>query len=229
MTYNVKPKIVLHTTEGGSYEGARGAYSGTHPHFTVSYQRGFFQAWQHASILKSAKALKHPYGGVHTNLAGAIQIEIVGQAVNAPKFPQKYLDGIATLMRWIESAKGIPKRAATFLAYPASSGNSRVRFSDRAWVEFSGTCGHQHVPDNSHGDPGAININYLLGVSGTLWPATDPAASAAEAPGTNGQPGDFGKCTSEGRNGICQARAACGGTVVSGLWSVTHFHRRLNA
>ena len=176
-----------------------------------------FQAYQHQSTLTGAKALLHPAGTVNTNNARAIQIEIVGQAVNAPGFPQKYLDGIATLMRWIEAEKGIPPRTVKFLPYPSSAGNSAVRMSPNAWLGFSGTCGHQHVPANDHGDPGSINVNYLMGTTGTVWPPSDPTAAAADTPGTNGQPGDFGKCTSEGRSGVCQQTASCGGTVVAGL------------
>lgn len=211
----VKPKIVLHTTEGGSWEGARSAYTNTHPHFTVTFQKGFFQAYQHCSILTSAKALKHPAGTVHTNLAKAVQIEIVGQAVKAPNFDRKYLDGIATLLRWIEGVMGIPKRSVQFLPYPSSYGNSPVRLSASQWISFSGTLGHQHVPVNSHGDPGNLDINYLMGTPGTVWPA--PSGSGSTTPGTNGQPGDFGTCTSQGRQGVCQDKSACGGTVVTGL------------
>ena len=114
----VKTKIVLHTTEGGSYEGARSTHSNTQPHFTVTFQRGFFQTWQHSSINNAGKALKHPYGGVETNKGGAIQIEIVGSATKVTQLSAKYLDGIAALVRWIspsadrEKGVHVAKRAA---------------------------------------------------------------------------------------------------------------------
>jgi hypothetical protein len=30
------------------------------------------------------------------------------------------------------------------------------------WKMFSGWCGHQHVPNNDHTDPGAIDIDSLM-------------------------------------------------------------------
>jgi LysM repeat protein len=30
------------------------------------------------------------------------------------------------------------------------------------WLRFRGVCGHQHVPENDHRDPGAIDINKLM-------------------------------------------------------------------
>jgi hypothetical protein len=48
------------------------------------------------------------------------------------------------------------------VAYPASYGDAPQRLSPAAWDAYSGVLGHQHAPDNSHGDPGAIDINRIL-------------------------------------------------------------------
>ena len=210
-----KPKIVIHTTEGGSYEGARSAYAGTQPHFTVTFQRGFFQAYQHLTINAAAKALKHPYGTVDTNRGNAYQIEVVGFATKASSMPAKYLDGIASLVKWISQQKGVANKAPTFLPYPASYGQSSVRMTPAQWVSFSGVCGHQHVPENDHGDPGAFQIHYVLTANGPI--TAPPATSTSTVPGTNGLPGDWGTCSSSGKSGRCQERSSCGGTVLFGL------------
>lgn len=175
-------KGVLHTTEGKNYAGARSAYvaNKSNPHFTVSFEKGYFQCWQHCSIARASRALKNLSGGVQTNRDMAIQIEIVGSCnppnsnwgnLYVPTFPNAYKDGIGRLMRWIEANAGVKRFAdATFKAYPGSYGNNGVRFSGTKWENYSGWCGHQHVPENTHGDPGNIDIAYLLnvGVSGPV-------------------------------------------------------------
>jgi hypothetical protein len=51
--------------------------------------------------------------------------------------------------------------------------------SDIVWTRFNGWCGHQHVPNNDHGDPGNIDIGYLLQrgapqTQGVVKPMYDP-------------------------------------------------------
>jgi len=156
---------VLHTTEGSSYAGALGAYtaSGNGPHFTVTFETGAFKVYQHVSLNQASTALMHPSNTIDTNRLSAIQIEIVGTAADAPSFSDAYLQGLAGLMRWVEEQTGIQRTAPRFEPYPQSGGlNNGVRFSDAMWASFNGWCGHQHVPHNDHGDPGAINITALL-------------------------------------------------------------------
>lgn len=154
---------VLHTTEGSTYAGAWGAYrqTGNNPHATVSYETSRFQVWQHLSFDRAASALIHP-AGVQTNRLSAIQIEIVGAAAKADRFPRGLLDGLRDMMRWIEEHTGIVPRSPQFLPYPPSAGANGVRLDPAAWLTFDGWCGHMHVPGNDHGDPGAIDIGYLL-------------------------------------------------------------------
>lgn len=170
-------KGLLHTTEGKKYEGARAAYRANNswPHFTCSYERGFFQCWQHNSISLASRALKNLAGGTQTNTDNVVQIELVGTADRrnaeswgdqyVENFPKGYLDGIRDLMRWIEANHGVPRTSTVgWLPYPESSGNSRVRLTNAQWDAYSGWLGHQHAAENSHGDPGLINISYLLNV-----------------------------------------------------------------
>lgn len=148
---------VLHTTEGSSYAGARAAYaaSGNGPHFTVAAD----SVHQHVALDRASTALMHPTGTIDTNKLSAVQIEIVGFAAHPEALP---LENVRRLMVWIEGQTGIKPIAPKFLAYPASAGNSAVRFSGVMWKNFGGWCGHEHVPFNDHGDPGAIDIASLL-------------------------------------------------------------------
>jgi hypothetical protein len=171
---------VLHTTEGDTYAAARSAYgAGVAPHFTVSFEGGTFRAWQHISLDRAARALMHPQGTVETNRLRCIQIEIVAHAASSGTLQHQYLDGIGKLMRWIESNTGIPRRAGVQF-HGSGEGitlavtNSPIRLSPGDWSSFSGWCGHQHVPVNDHWDPGAIDINYLLGVEVGVKPMIDP-------------------------------------------------------
>ncbi len=124
-----------------------------------------FRVWQHISLRKAGRALKNLSGGVQTNREGCIQIEIVGQAVNPFTDDPVMVEGMAKLMRWIEQETDIPRSSGvTFHAYPSSYGNGmKQRLTFDQWRNYAGWLGHQHVPENSHGDPGAIDINRLLG------------------------------------------------------------------
>lgn len=61
-------------------------------------------------------------------------------------------------MRLIETATGVPRDCD--LAFHDE--DHVVRLTDERWRRYSGWCGHQHVPHNAHGDPGAIDVTRLL-------------------------------------------------------------------
>lgn len=159
---------VLHTTEGSSTAGAIAAYrtSGNYPHFTVSEH----SIEQHCPINVGATALKHPTGAVETNRMSAVQIEIVGSCDKAyaakytipyvPDFTAAQLANVAKVMRWVEEQTGID-----FWTYPdftaVSSASSAQRMSVQDWRTFNSWCGHEHVPNNSHWDPGTLNMQLL--------------------------------------------------------------------
>jgi hypothetical protein len=158
-------KGLLHTTEGRSFAGAWSAYAsrGGYPHFTVSFEAGRFQCWQHVPLDRSATTLQnHPLWKV--NRDRVIQIEIVETAASEFSEPIAYLEGIRQLMIWIERQTGIkPVSSVQWKDYPASYGiNNGIRLGLDAWIRYNGWLGHQHAPGNDHGDPGLMNITYLL-------------------------------------------------------------------
>lgn len=178
-----EPKGLLHTTEGKTYSSAKGAYvaNNSWPHFTVTYETSVFRAYQHNPINLASRALKNLSGGVETNRDRIIQIEIVGTADTAKEatwgvqyvenFPKPYLDGIGRLMRWCEAQLLIPRICTLeFLPYPASYGANGVRLSGPAFDAYTGWLGHMHAAENDHGDPGLIDIVYLLNVGVTPVP-----------------------------------------------------------
>lgn len=178
-------RVVLHSTEGSSYGGARAAYktNKVSPHFTISYEKGSLEVWQHVPLNRAATALEHRAGTVHTNRLSAVQIEVVAFAAK-PVWPAGLVTGVADLIAWISAQCGVTPVAPHFEAYPASYGeNNGVRMSDENWLTFNGVCGHQHVPHQSHGDPGAINILALLpGRPATVQRSADVRTEAVPIP-----------------------------------------------
>lgn len=156
-------KGVLHTTESGLGSSAIAAFksSGSWPHFLVDYSGHF---WQFIDTSLAARALQHPSGTVETNRDHAIQIEVVGFAAKPTEHPAAQLDALKLIMRWIESTEGVkPTTSVIFKAYPASYGlNNGVRLTSSQWDNYNEWCGHENIPNNDHGDPGAIDINSLL-------------------------------------------------------------------
>ena len=131
---------------------------------------------------RSSRALVNAPGGVETNRANVVQVELIGTCdakyrvsrkewgkagvdyLFWPDAPEWALDALAHFIADMNRRHGIPIQGpATWLNYgpdprapgrnPASYGQSPARFSFATWRSFYGWCGHQHVPENTHGDP----------------------------------------------------------------------------
>lgn len=155
---------VLHTTEGNTAADAIAEFRKRNvwPHFTI--EPATERVIQHYTLSRAARALANPTG-VHTNDSRAIQIEIVGRAAQAPLFTPDELAFIRGVMLRIEAQVPIARRSRlTFV--PSAALTRTVRLKDKsersAWARFAGWCGHQHVPGNTHWDPGAIDIATLV-------------------------------------------------------------------
>lgn len=177
---SIKPNVlVLHTTEGTSWPDYSGGASA--PTYTAMPQGDGLSWRQHFPETMSARALRNESGGVETNTLNCIQVELVGtcapgtrdkwvkaghrQGVDFVYWPEAsdaLLQSLAHFIADLHKRRGLKLQAPKFLAYPASYGASPVRFSFAQWRRFYGICGHQHVPENSHGDPGALNIEKVL-------------------------------------------------------------------
>lgn len=161
-------RVVLHTTEGDTIEGAVSTYASSHdaPHFTVDLARR--RKAQHLPLSASSTALAHPSGQPETNRVGkCVQIEIIGRAAQ-PAHTDDELRFLAGLLADIQAA-GVTFvwTAPEFHAYPPpmSLGTEPWRMGIPTWQQFNGICGHQHVPENQHGDPGAIDIQRIIALA----------------------------------------------------------------
>lgn len=157
-------KFLIHTTEGGSIAGAVAAYRANNswPHLTVDCRFGrTYHITGHLDLNVPARALRNQTGGVQTNRDGVIQAEVVGSATNPGAIDWTWFG--RNVVQPICAAKNIPVQSTvTWRAYPASYGAGSQRLSYAEWSAYKGILGHQHVPENSHGDPGAIPISTIL-------------------------------------------------------------------
>jgi len=144
-------KIVHHTTEGASANGAFDAFrkNRSDPHFTVSNAK----IYQHIDTGQAARALRHPTGTPETNRDSAIQIELVGFA-GEPK-DRTSLFNLARLCRWIEQQHAVARDWPMGSPPPPVKGTDPGNHTrDQAiWDTHSGHYGHCHVPNNTHWDP----------------------------------------------------------------------------
>ncbi|MBQ1166153.1 hypothetical protein KBZ21_50035, partial [Streptomyces sp. A73] len=70
--------------------------------------------------------------------------------------PDWAIRDLGEFAEWAHAKHGVPLSSdVTVKAYPSSYGATKVRMSYSKWNNYRGHCGHQHVPENAHGDPGA--------------------------------------------------------------------------
>lgn len=175
-------KIVHHTTEGSTADGAMTAFKNhrSDPHFTVDKSK----IYQHIDTAVAARALRNAPGGVQTNRDSAVQIEVVGFA-GAPK-DAATLKNVARLCRWIEATHGVPA------AWPAGRPNPPNNGKDpgghnrdpNIWNHQGGHFGHSQVPENTHWDPAytKVEADYLLAAQfDAAGHLTNPGHSAVKA------------------------------------------------
>ncbi|HZW32746.1 MAG TPA: hypothetical protein VFF52_18680 [Isosphaeraceae bacterium] len=186
-SYNGGPfRGVIHTTEVKSYTPSTTSYYGHHnpPHFTMvlghSDQVTFYQ---HFPITAAARALENRPGGVETNRRSAIQIEIAWKAAQIDQLPEAMVERLWDWMRWVESETGVDSSVYRQFFGPEAAGLHGVaRMTFDEWNAFNGWCGHQHVPENVHWDPGKLDIGRLLRIT---RPGTPPRCEVAGWFGVN--------------------------------------------
>lgn len=194
--------VVLHTTEGGSWP----SYSGgaVAPTYTAmpNHQAKRLDWRAHFPDERSARALENHAGGVETNTLNAVQVELVGTCTRGgpglywPEAPVWALEDLADFLVDQHLRHGTKLQGPElWLPYPASYGNSRARMSGRQWRGFYGICGHQHVPENHHGDPGALPFAQLLELAKAK--ASGKAATTLPAPTPDATPGRIEATTDE--------------------------------
>lgn len=185
-------KIVIHKMQGW-LDGSLSSYRQNLgvPHLSIEYRDGKGRITrrkvQHFPLNKMSRALLNKPGGVETNADGAVQIEIAGMSEDAADIEPDELGFYGEVLADIIRA-GIDVQlvAPPFKgANEAYGTNSSTRLSFSEWDDFNGVCGHQHVPENDHWDPGALDIDTVLNAARsslgqTATPPKENTLSAAE-------------------------------------------------
>ena len=195
--------VVWHSTEGTSLDSYQsGAVA---PNFTAlpDFKAQRLVWYQHFDFDVSSRALVHT-GAVATNTLNVVQIEVVGTCdpsthakwqkagyahLYMPDLPDWVIRGLAAFAKWAHEEHGVPLTSdVTFKAYPGSYGANGVRMSNAQWLNFSGHCGHQHVPSgNDHGDPGLFPMAAILAAAkGSGSTTTTPTKTEGDVPNTLG-------------------------------------------
>lgn len=169
---------VLHTTEGTTLPSYGGGASAPNVTGVPNLTNHTVKWYQHFDVDRSSRALRNASGGVETNQLNAFQVELVGTCDPAtrdewsregrsfifwPDAPDWALKEVAKLVRWLDDNHKIQiKSSVSWKAYPSSYGDSPVRLSGAQWSAYYGWLGHQHVPENDHGDPGDIDFDRII-------------------------------------------------------------------
>jgi peptidoglycan hydrolase-like protein with peptidoglycan-binding domain len=108
---------------------------------------------------RSAYALARP-GSTQTNRLQAVQVELWGYAANMAGASQATLVWLADrvlapVARMVPINLDNVRPVGGEYCYGTSSS---CRMSADEWNRFDGVCGHKDVPDNSHWDPGGLNM-----------------------------------------------------------------------
>lgn len=145
----------LHTTEGSTFAGADAALKSarSQPHFLVGPGG---EIKQYRPIGDAATTLRNAPGGVETNRKRLVQIEVVGFA-SKPDWPEAQKQAVARVMAFC-ARHGVP--LVSNVRFTDARGVRRL--NGQQWLDARGWLGHQHVPENDHWDPGAVDITDLL-------------------------------------------------------------------
>jgi hypothetical protein len=163
------PLVVLHTTE--SDPGTADAVAAYLRREKKSSNEVYDPSRDYTVSLiragQASMALRNESGGVETNrrdtdgIAGpdVYQIEIVGRAAQVPGYSEQWFRNLARHVVDVCRLTGTPVAfPCSFVPYPQSYGKRAAqRLSHAAWNAVNGVVGHQHVPENDHGDPGDLS------------------------------------------------------------------------
>ncbi len=170
-SYTGEPyRVVLHTTETAGVPGYGGGASAPH----ITYVPATRTWVQHTDFNTAARALRNPAGGVQTNRANSLQVEMVcysaksiaaqsGSRIWVGDLTDAHYTDLRSFLGWCYLTFGVqpvwPNRQALSASAASVAG---FRMGGPEWNLFDGVCGHQHVPENTHWDPGALDWSRII-------------------------------------------------------------------
>lgn len=197
--------ICLHTTETSTWPGYGSGASAPHMTIRPNIATKTVSIRQHFPAGMSSRALVNLSGGVETNTLNVFQIELIGTCdsryrvsrsewgvagvdyIYWPDAPDWLIEAIAPVVKWLDAewpdfkiADATPRG---WVRYPDSYGlhaTQRMTFSE--WANAYGIFGHQHVPENTHGDPGNFPIAKLVSFAKGTVPVPVPVPAPTPTP-----------------------------------------------
>lgn len=177
----VGAKLLAHTTEGGSTEGAISAYRAHNswPHITADPVRR--RRAQHVPLSRPARALRNGSTPGETNRDRFVyQVEIVGFAGRSHLWRADDVEWLGTHV-FGPLARAVRAPLTTSVRfYGEDAGfalarvDARQRLPRAAWDAYAGLLGHQHAPENTHWDPGKLDAGRLLAAARGTTPTPSP-------------------------------------------------------
>lgn len=164
-------RLVIHTSEGRTGAGALDSLNRGLRAKNIAYHLGVDlptrSVDQYVLFNDAASALRNARGGVETNRMGSacIQVCLTGRAENIHTIPTADLEWLGfEVFAPLMHAYRVSDVWATFVGPRAgvlATTTAKQRLTNIQWAVFNGVCGHQHVPENDHWDPGAINVHAI--------------------------------------------------------------------
>lgn len=162
-------KIVLHTTETSGMPGYNNG--GSAPHVTYDPEDRTF--YQHTEFGTAARSLRNLPGNVQTNRDSALQLEIIcySNKAGADQKPYRlwvgdlsdeHYEDIAGFCAQLVEQYGVKAECRQPRGTPKYGYDSPARMSFDEWDSFGGICGHFEVPEQTHWDPGALDIERIV-------------------------------------------------------------------
>jgi subtilisin family serine protease len=172
-------RFVFHTIEARPSASAFRSLAARHrtpPHlWAMPSQDLLFQV---IPLDRAAYALAHPAGTPHTNRMRAVQVECWGFARDMQQASSDLLEWLATrVLAPVARLVPIDLGNVRLTGGPECYGRrAACRMSDDEWQAFTGVCGHQHVPHNSHWDPGRLDLPAIAARAAAVLRGAAPAA-----------------------------------------------------
>jgi hypothetical protein len=161
------PKLLWHTWEGYSWNGAESAFRNYPPHVAVNPIDK--RRCQYVPLDRHAYSL----AGTDAEDSFVIQVEVAGYAGESHDWTDEWLEWLgAEVLAPIREIVDIPgvicpqgfhgEGEGIILASPSSP----IRYNMQSWDAFSGHVGHQHAPaPDDHWDPGRLDVRSIINAS----------------------------------------------------------------
>ncbi|HEX2242581.1 MAG TPA: hypothetical protein VHK27_04900, partial [Gammaproteobacteria bacterium] len=171
-------KMVWHTTETNGRPGYGSGASAPH----LTFDPKSLDWWQHFSLDRSARALRNESGGIETNTDGVIQVEIIAYSdetlaaqrghLAVSDLSQAALRELGNFSAWLATNLDVPLRIDSGWVRRNYRNPSRMSYTQ--WRSFTGHTGHNRVPENTHWDPAALDIDAIMRYAGQTSPSPQP-------------------------------------------------------